>query len=147
MRVQQAHHSLTSTPKNLSAASQRSVFRKKQLHTFEDHEKKRRRRKPGTVAIRQIKYYQKTTDLLIRLLPFERLVKEIADNLSIDGTTKYKWKASAIQALQYAVEAYLVALMEDTNKAAIHAKRVTIRPEDLHIVRSIRGRVNNNEIF
>lgn len=92
------------------------------------------------MAIRQIKYFQKTTDLLIRLLPFERLVKEIADGLSLDGQTKYRWKASAIHALQYAVEAYLVALLEDSNKAAIHAKRVTIRPEDLRIVRELRGR-------
>lgn len=147
MRVLQASSINTTNPNNVSTASQRSVLRKKQLHTFENQERKRRRRKPGTVALRQIKYYQKTTDLLIRLLPFERLVKEIADSLSIDGTTKYKWKASAIQALQCAVEAYLVALMEDTNKAAIHAKRVTIRPEDLHIVRDIRGRVSTNEIF
>jgi histone H3/H4 len=146
MRVLQAP-SLTSTPKqNLSTATQRSILRKKQLTTFESQERKRRRRKPGTVALRQIKYYQQTTDLLIRLLPFARLVKEIADSLSVDAS-KYKWKASAIQALQYAVEAYLVALMEDTNKAAIHAKRVTIRPEDLHLVRDIRGGVNPNERF
>lgn len=79
--------------------------------------------------------------------PFERLVKEVADGLTLDGQTKYRWKAAAINVLQIAIEAYLVALMEDTNKAAIHAKRVTIRPEDLHFVRQIRGRVNVNEMF
>lgn len=146
MRVLQVG-SLTSTPKqNLSTTHQRSILRKKQLHTFEHIERKRRRRKPGAVALKQIKYYQQTTDLLIRLLPFARLVKEIADTLSVENA-KYKWKASAIQALQHATEAYLVALMEDTNKAAIHAKRITIRPEDLHLVRDIRGGVNSNEIF
>jgi histone H3/H4 len=146
MRTLQAA-SLTSTPKqNLSTATQRSILRKKQLHTFEHQEKKRKRRKPGTVALKQIKYYQQSTDLLIRLLPFARLVKEIADDLNV-GADRYKWKASAIQALQCSVEAYLVALMEDTNKAAIHAKRVTIRPEDLHLVRDIRGCANANEIF
>lgn len=144
MRVLQVS---SSTPKqNLSTASQRSILRRKTCITFESQERKKRKRKPGTVAIKQIKYYQQTTDLLIRLLPFARLVKEIADTISVDGS-KYKWKASAIQALQYAVEAYLVALMEDTNKAAIHAKRVTIRPEDLHLVRDIRGGVNPNEMF
>ena len=140
MRINQSHSSQASIP-------HRAVLKRKQLHTFEDFERKRRRRKPGTVALRQIKHYQKSTELLIRLAPFERLVKEVADSLSIDGTTKYRWKVSAIQALQCAVEAYLIALMEDTNKAAIHAKRVTIRPEDLHIVRSIRGRVSADEAF
>lgn len=143
MRVQQA-----ATPNRSSSVPRRILGgKKKQLHTFENEEKKRKRRKPGTVAIRQIKYYQKTTDLLIRLLPFARLVKETADSMSSSEFTKYKWKASAIQALQCAVETYLTALFEDVNKAAIHGKRVTIRPEDLHIVRSIRGRVNQNEIF
>lgn len=137
---------LSSTPNNTSAVS-RSILRRKQLHTFENQEKKRRRRKPGTVALKQIKYYQKTTDLLIRLLPFARLVKEIADTLKSEEFNKYKWKASAIEVLQCAAESYLVALFEDVNKAAIHGKRVTIRPEDLHIVRSIRGQVNPNEIF
>lgn len=99
------------------------------------------------IAIRQIKYYQNTTDLLLRLSPFQRLIKEIADQLVADSDIKYRWKASAIEALQCATEAYLVALMEDTNKAAIHAKRVTIRPEDLHLVRSVRGNVNVDEIF
>lgn len=141
MRVQQ-----TSTPNNSLSVS-RTILRKKQLHTFENQEKKRKRRKPGTVALRQIKYYQKTTDLLIRLLPFARLVKEVGDTLASSEFTKYKWKASAIEALQCAAETYLIALFEDVNKAAIHGKRVTIRPEDLHIVRSLRGQVNPNEIF
>ena len=146
MRVLQVS-SLTSTPKhNLSVATQRSILKRKHLNTFENRERKRKRRKPGTVALKQIKYYQSNTDLLIRLLPFARLVKEIADDL-FSGGCDFKWKASAIQALQYAVEAYMVALMEDTNKAAIHAKRVTIMPQDMHLVRDIRGGVNPNEMY
>lgn len=141
MRVPQ---SLTSTPKNTSAI-QRHVFKKKTVRTFEHHERKRR--KPGTVALKQIKYYQKTTDLLIRLLPFQRLVKEIGEQLGINEFSNYKWKASAIEALQHATEAYLTAVFEDVNKAAIHAKRITIRTEDLHLVRSIRGKVNPSEMF
>lgn len=143
MRVHQ-----TLTPNNSASISRRILGgKKKQLKTFENQENKRKKRKPGTQAIRQIKYYQRTTDLLIRLLPFARLVKEIADEVTTSDSIKYRWKASAIQALQCAVETYLTALFEDVNKAAIHGKRVTIRPEDLHIVRTLRGRVNHNEIF
>jgi histone H3/H4 len=149
MRVNQAK-ALTSTPKRGDtsiASQQQSILKRKLLNTFESHEKKKKRRKPGTVAIRQIKYYQNTTELLLRLSPFQRLVKEIADQLLTDGEVRYRWKVSAIDALQCATEAYLVALLEDTNKAAIHAKRVTIRPEDLHLVRAIRGAVSKDEIF
>lgn len=78
------------------------------------------------------------------MLPFCRLIKEVAADI---GMTEFKWKASAMEALQMATEAYLAALFEDVNKAAIHAKRVTIRPEDLHLVRGLRGKVNANEIF
>lgn len=141
MRVLQT--SSTSTPNNVSAVN-RSILRKK-MHTFEHHERKRRR-KPGTVALKQIKFYQKTTDLLIRLLPFSRICREIADTLALSEFSHYRWKKSAIEALQHAAETYLVSLFEDINKAAVHAKRVTIRPEDLHLVRSIRGRVNLNEM-
>lgn len=144
MRTLQAQ-SLTSTPKhNLSVASQRSVLRRKQLKTFEQQEKKRRRRKPGTVALKQIKYYQSTTEFLIPLLPFSRLVREIADLLSVDGT-RYKFGAAAMQALQCAAEAWVTGLFEDTNKAAIHAKRITNRPEDMRFVRVIRAGVNVDE--
>lgn len=143
MRVQQA--SITSTPKNSSVVN-RSILRRKSFKSFEHHEKKKRR-KPGTVALKQIKYYQQTTDLLLRALPFARLVREVGEDLSIDEFSKYRWKRSAIEILQHAFENYMVALFEDINKAAVHAKRVTIRPEDMHLVRGIRGKVNPNEMF
>lgn len=149
MRVLQTQQS-TSTPKQSTSALSHSILstkRRKKLHTFERDEAKKRRRKPGTVALRQIKFYQKTTELLLRALPFARVVKEVGDTLSIAEFTKYKWKQTAIEALQNAAEAYLVALFEDVNRAAIHAKRVTVRPEDLHIVRKIRSSVNANEIY
>lgn len=85
--------------------------------------KKPHRYKPGTVALREIRRYQKTTDLLIRKLPFQRLVREIAQ----DFRSGLRFQSSAIGALQEAVEAYLVSLFEDTNLCALHAKRVTIR--------------------
>ncbi|OZJ04403.1 hypothetical protein BZG36_02396 [Bifiguratus adelaidae] len=82
--------------------------------------KKPHRYRPGTVALREIRRYQKSTELLIRKLPFQRLVREIAQ----DFKTDLRFQSSAIGALQEASEAYLVALFEDTNLAAIHAKRV-----------------------
>ena len=71
--------------------------------------------------------YQKSTELLIRKLPFQRLVREIAQ----DFKTDLRFQSSAIGALQEAAESYLVGLFEDTNLAAIHAKRVTIQPKDM----------------
>ena len=97
--------------------------------------KKIHRYRPGTVALREIRRYQKSTDLLIRKLPFQRLVREIAQ----DFKTDLRFQSSAVMALQEASEAYLVGLFEDTNLCAIHAKRVTIMPKDVHLARRIRG--------
>ncbi len=97
--------------------------------------KKPHRYRPGTVALREIRKYQKTTELLIRKLPFQRLVREIAQ----DFKTDLRFQSAAVLALQEAAEAYLVGLFEDTNLAAIHAKRVTIMPKDLQLARRIRG--------
>lgn len=99
--------------------------------------KKPHRYRPGTVAIREIRRYQKSTDLLIRKLPFQRLVREIAQKLF--QNQEYRFQASAVLALQESSEAYLVALFEDTNLCALHANRVTIMPKDLHLARRIRG--------
>ncbi|XP_055826310.1 histone H3-like centromeric protein CENH3 [Solanum dulcamara] len=97
--------------------------------------KKPHRFRPGTVALREIRKYQKSTELLIRKLPFQRLVREIAQ----DFKTDLRFQSSAVAALQEAAEAYLVGLFEDTNLCAIHAKRVTIMPKDMQLARRIRG--------
>ena len=91
--------------------------------------------RPGTVALREIRRYQKTTELLIRKLPFNRLVREIAR----DFKTDLCFQAQAVGALQEAAEAYLVGLFEDTNLCTIHAKRVTIMPKDIQLAHRIRG--------
>jgi histone H3 len=88
-----------------------------------------------TQALREIRKYQKSTELLIRKLPFQRLVREIAQ----DFKTDLRFQSSAVLALQEAAEAYLVGLFEDTNLCAIHAKRVTIMPKDIQLARRIRG--------
>jgi len=97
--------------------------------------KKPHRYRPGTVALREIRKYQKSTDLLIRKLPFQRLVRELAQNFKND----LRFQATAILALQEATEAYVVGLFEDTNLCAIHAKRVTIMPKDIQLARRVRG--------
>ncbi|KAL9935796.1 hypothetical protein V8E36_005373 [Tilletia maclaganii] len=101
--------------------------------------RKPHRYKPGTVALRQIRRYQKSTNLLIRKLPFQRLVRDIAEStLPLKGI---RFQSSALLALQEASEAYLVQLFEDVNDAAIHAKRVTIMRRDIQLARRIRGEV------
>jgi len=97
-----------------------------------------RRYRPGTVALREIRKYQKSTELLIRRLPFQRLVREIAQSYKAD----LRFQGTALMALQEATEAYVVGLFEDTNMCAIHAKRVTIMPKDMHLARRIRGEKN-----
>ena len=97
--------------------------------------RKPHRYRPGTVALREIRKYKKSTDLLLRKLPFQRLVREIAQDYKND----LHFQGSAFLALQEASEAYLVSLFEDANLCAIHAKRVTIQPKDIQLARRIRG--------
>lgn len=97
--------------------------------------KKPHRYRPGTVALREIRRYQKSTDLLIRKAPFQRLIREIAQDFKSD----IRFQSLALLALQEASEGYLVGLFEDTNLCAIHGKRVTIMPKDMQLARRIRG--------
>lgn len=97
--------------------------------------KKPHRYRPGTVALREIRKYQKSVDFLIRKLPFQRVVREIAQNL----VTDFRFQSTALLALQEASEAYLVGLFEDTNLCTIHAHRQTIMVKDMKLARRIRG--------
>lgn len=98
----------------------------------------KKRYRPGTKALREIRQYQKSCDFLIRKLPFARLVKEVTENyIGIDYGIR--WQSNAVLALQEACEAYLIHLLEDTNLCAIHAKRVTIMQKDIQLARRIRG--------
>ena len=106
--------------------------------------KKPHRYRPGTVALREIRRYQKSTNLLIRKAPFQRLVRDIYQHITrIPDRTHLKsdnrWQGSSILALQEAAEAYNVGLFEDTNLCAIHAKRVTVMPKDIQLAQRIRG--------
>jgi histone H3 len=96
---------------------------------------KKHRFRPGTKAIMEIKKYQKGTDLLIRKGPFQRLVREITDEMH----QGLRFQSNALLALQEASEAYMITLFEDCNLCALHAKRVTIMPKDMALARRIRG--------
>ena len=107
----------------------------KKTATVTEGVRKPRRYRPGTVALQEIRCYQKSTELLIRKMPFQRLVTEIAQ----DFKTYLRFQSGAILALQEASEAYLVGLFEDSNLCAIHTKRLTIMTKDIQLARHIWG--------
>ena len=102
---------------------------------MEGRQIKPHRYRVGTAALHDIRHFQKSTALLIRKLPFQRLVREIAQ----DFKTDLRFQSVAILCLQEAAEAYLVGLFEDTNLCTIHARRVTIMPKDIQLARRIQG--------
>ena len=135
------HHSLTRTS-SLPPHSSRLASPRKQLATRAARKsapgtgvKKPHRYRPGTVALREVRKYQKSTELLIRKLPFQRLVREIATSFKSD----LRFQTTAVLALQEASEAMLIQLFEAANLCAIHGKRVTIMPKDLQLAKRIRG--------
>ena len=93
--------------------------------------------RPGTVALQEIRKYQRSTDLLCRRLSVAYLIREISQDFKVG----LRFQATALLTIQEAMEAWLVCLMEDMNLCVIHAKRVTIGPKDLSLVCCIR--VNN----
>lgn len=96
---------------------------------------RQRRYRPGQLALREIRYFQKTTHLLIPKMPFQRLVKEITLNLKED----FRIQPFALLALQTAAEAFVSNLLEEANYCAFHAGRVTIMPRDIQLARRIRN--------
>ena len=99
-------------------------------------EKKKSRAQPGVTALKDIRKFQRTTNHLIHRAPFQRLVRDIVVN---DLGTNVRFTSSTLVVLQEAAEVYLVNLLGEAQLAAIHARRVTIMPRDMHLVRRIRG--------
>ena len=91
--------------------------------------KRKRRNKPGTVALREIRRYQKSTERLLRTLPFCRLVREIAQDHRLD----LRFQSSALEALQEASEAFMAEQFSIANAVAIYGGRVTVTAGDLKI--------------
>jgi histone H3/H4 len=83
----------------------------------------------GTVALLEVRAYQRTTDLLIQKLPFQNLVKEVA----LKSKMIVRFQVSAVLALHEAAEAYLVSLFVNSRMAATHAKHATVRLEDMRL--------------
>ena len=102
---------------------------------------KKRKYRPGTRALIEIWHYQKSVEFLIRKLPFQRVVREVTQNLgAIDDL---RFTPGAIFALQEASEVFLVNLMEDANLCTIHCGRITITPKDYHLVMRMRERMGD----
>ena len=96
--------------------------------------------KSGVLALREIRRYQRNTDLLLKKMPFARLVRELSQKYnSTPQDGEKRWQVDALEALQEATEAYLIKLFEDALLCTIHAQRVTLQIKDLQLVRRIRG--------
>ena len=131
------------TGKNLAA---KAVAGSRRRRIVPSGVKKPHRYRPGTVALREIRRYQKSVELLIRKAPFLRLAREVMQDKTVNRTiddskskTVERVTGASALAMQEASEAYLVGVFEDTNLCAIHAKRVTIMPKDIQLARRIRG--------
>ena len=113
------------TARKDEAGKKRSTFAKKQPRSQADNplaQHQPHRYQPGMVALREIRKYQKFTDLLICKLPFQCLVHEILQGFGVG----FRVTPAMMMALQEAAEAYLVQLLEDLNLCTTHAKRITI---------------------
>ena len=133
--------------RNVAVASATAMGREQQQtprqHTQGDRSVRRKqetphRRKPGSVALREIRLYQRSTHLLIRKAPFARLVKQLLMERHPYGT-QFKWQRAAIECLQEACEAYIVCFLADAYLCAIHTKRVTLMPRDIQLIKRLRG--------
>nr|AFK37617.1 unknown [Lotus japonicus] len=130
--------STSATPQQTQSPGRRERSREQQREPQSPgtQGKKKRRNRPGTVALREIRRYQKSVDLLIPAAPFLRLVRETTRQLSFEVS---RWTAEAVVAPQEAAEDYLVTMFEDGMLCAIHAKRVTLMKKDIELARRLRG--------
>ena len=126
------------TARKDEVGKKRSTFAKKQPRSQTSQtsvQQQPHRYWPGTVTLREIRRYQKSTELLIRKLLFQCLVRKILQGYGVG----YRVTPAMMMALQEAAEAYLVQLLEDSNLCTIHAKPITIQPKDMQLARRIRG--------
>ena len=101
---------------------------------------KKRRYRPGTIALREIRKYQTSTDTLIPKRSFQRLVKEVMQNECWERKISVKKVTSeCLLALQCSTEEYVTEFFQQSQRAAVHGKRITVQPEDMEIVIDFRG--------
>jgi histone H3/H4 len=109
--------------------------KKKKIVDSKNGIKKPHRFRPGTVALREIKKFQKTSNCLIfAKFPFERLVRSIVKTKK-DGM---KISKDVFIIIQYYIEQYIVDILKDANNAAIHAGRVKLMRSDIEFICNIR---------
>jgi len=108
--------------------------------------KKPRKWRPGVVALREIRQFQKHAKLLIKKAPFARFVRELTHTIAF-SPSELRFESAALEALQEGAEAFIVTLMEDMNVTAIHARRVTIMPKDLYCSIRIRGDLDTSQFL
>lgn len=142
-RTKQTARKSTSAPTKLGERIAKKVLqiRMGAYKNKKDQKRKGEKKKlfrPSNLALKDIRHYQNTTDLLIPKTRFQRLVREISQTVT-NNQFDFRYQTSAILALQEAAEAYLCGLFEDTNLCAIHARRVTILPRDIALAMRIRG--------
>ncbi|KAK1257607.1 histone H3-like centromeric protein HTR12 [Acorus gramineus] len=125
-----------STPSSSRTKSKRSVEATPagSVPSTEERQRKKKRFKPGTVALREIRKFQKSTELLIPSAPFIRLVRELTGIYSREVN---RWAAEALVCIQEAAEAFMVEMFNDAYLCSIHAKRVTLTPKDWQLARRI----------
>ena len=133
-RAREADDKKLAAMKKLREENQKTAQRikgrkERQLKIVKEEKIKKRRIQRGMQALKEIQKYQKGADLLIRRLPFQRLVREITQKRR-EGL---RFQSVAVLALQEAGEAFLVGLLEQANLCAIHAKQVTIMPKDIQL--------------
>ena len=123
-------------PKRIKPQLQRLVAKRSKTAPLFGGVKRPRKFHPGTVALRQIRHYQKTTDRCIPKLSLARLVKEI---LQTDfNKSDFRFQSAGLEILHEAAEDYITSLFEDVQLAAIHANRITIQKKDMHVVGILR---------
>ncbi|KAL4506440.1 hypothetical protein ABPG72_000011 [Tetrahymena utriculariae] len=135
--------------KEIQDQRNKASTKKKRESSGEKYESARdkviRRFRPGDNALKQLRQYNQTPSLLIRKLPFQRLIREISTRMTEEDYLR--WTSFALVLLQTVVEDYMVSFFEDANACALHAKRVTLMSKDLALAARIRGQKNVTGIF
>lgn len=103
--------------------------------------KKKHRYRPGTVALREIRKFQRSTEILTKKAPFRRVLDQIC--MEEGGLTEqFRLQSDIIPLLQEAAQSHLIQVMEDANLCTIHAKRITVKPIDVQLARRVRHEIS-----
>ena len=134
---------LTTKAAGTAAVRKRSLRYYQPPAAVRDQEGKIKRCKSGTILLASLRWCQKSVGILIPLLAFSCLVRELAEN----EKKELRFQAAAIKALKEGAEAYLIGMLEDAQLCTIHAKRKTVIPKDIMLARCLRrDKVSGNDL-